>query len=338
MSGRLQHYIPQMLLRRFSKSQDRVKISHKDGRSFSAHVKKTAVRRDYFGPPGPGTADEALTVEENRIGAILSEVAGRSEGPVSRIYGAYLFAHFTMRVQSLRRFMHDAGAAFVEDFDRLYLGSSDYSELKKFAGINEEFYRTEIDKLLLQALGPQRLEQFKGTPQYESALKTAKEQAEAAIDAAMESDFRPFWSQMRSDMQTFVEKAHIKATMQGPTPQGRREAFEAFEFEVRQAERDLVLGDSIAWGARGDGGILPLHEVSENIKFIAMPLSLRTYLIGAPSLAEVQRPSVEFLRDAAARCSESFIVSALDDGGVESLRALIGEAYSRALALARLKQ
>ncbi|CAM5779596.1 DUF4238 domain-containing protein [Ottowia pentelensis] len=102
MAGRRQHYIPQMLLRRFADTNGAVMVIRTDGSRFSAKTKNVALETDFHGTPGDGTTDEAITREETKIWKVLCKLVECPEGTVDCVDAATVLSHFYTRSAAWR--------------------------------------------------------------------------------------------------------------------------------------------------------------------------------------------------------------------------------------------
>ncbi len=126
MAGRRQHYIPQMLLRRFADANGAVMVIRSDGSRFSAKTKNVALETDFYGTPGDGTPDEAITHEETNIWKVLCKLVECPEGNVDYVDAAAVLSHFYARSAAWRA-QTATMVATVVDVMRTKLNASDHA-------------------------------------------------------------------------------------------------------------------------------------------------------------------------------------------------------------------
>ena len=316
-----------MLQLGFANSCERVRAHYRDGRSFMSNVKGVASERDFLGAPGAGTADEALSNEENRVHKLLQAATKLGEFPAES--AAHLFAHFTVRLRSTRTFMQQGGQRVLQEFGRHLEQGADNMLRAVYGQESHAAIRRACDEAFKEEWGASALKRLKRSPQYVGVLSNFAQKFRAAVTSDAPDGIRSFVRHAERSMDTIALTAHTKAILQSPTPASRREVFEGFVYEVRESSERLILGDSVAWGMSTDALAFPLHHIPDDTEVVVMPLAQNRYLIGAKS--SVPKMDGTQLRTASAQCSESFIIAHPDDAAAVQLRSLISCGYMRSL-------
>ena len=269
MAGRRQHFIPRMLLRCFSDAKEQVKVTHRDRGVFLAAVGNVALERDFFGAPGAGTVDDAITHEENRIDSLLKDACS-CQGSLDSERAAYLIAHMTSRGRSIRNYMEESGRGALREFDRRFQDEESIRKsvlrevLKNPSVIIDEFHSS-----IQTQYGSAALKRFKREKSYKNVLNgvlaAAKERILAQDISEIVENFRDVLQQINKNFEGTVFTAHSRAMMNGPTPLERVSSLSAFDYEVFD-QSDLILGDGVAWGIKLDGSPVPLFELKGDIE------------------------------------------------------------------------
>jgi len=110
MSGRKQHFIPQVLLRGFARETrgvHRLWVHHRERGSFASNVQDVAASRDFYSFPGAAgaepTLDDRITRHENRMASDLAFLRQAPPGPLARPEIARaVVTHLAFRTQAMR--------------------------------------------------------------------------------------------------------------------------------------------------------------------------------------------------------------------------------------------
>ena len=183
MAGVRQHFIPRMLLRQFADSKEQVRALRRDG-TFVAAIGNVALEKEFFGAPGPGTADEAITEEENRIEPMLRAACGSPEGPFDSFAAAALITHFTLRLRSLRTFMGQVGHAALDAAGRRFSSPDDVRRMvQQEVRSNSRWVADELNKTLRKEYGAAALKRLqRNKQQYAAVLREANKRTEQLLE------------------------------------------------------------------------------------------------------------------------------------------------------------
>jgi hypothetical protein len=118
MSGRKQHYVPQALLRGFSKDNKRLWAFERD-RQYSTSTDGLAAERDFYsGPEGKKgeRLDDKITEYEAESLALLVQLRGAEPGEVSDVDAvSRLVSHLSIRNKSMRHLVETLTAALFAE-------------------------------------------------------------------------------------------------------------------------------------------------------------------------------------------------------------------------------
>jgi hypothetical protein len=301
-----------MLLRGFADGKEQVRVTHRVRGGFLASISNVALERDFFGAPGPGTVDEVVSTEENKIKEILKAVC-LTKGAIDSESAATLISHMTSRVRSIRAYMEETGRVALAEIDRRFqdetsMRESILREIRK----DPSSVSKELEDALQTQYGKTVLKQFKRTPAYKQMLNAAMAQVEASI---MSSEFSGIADRFRGVLATFGDSmgatvfgAHSKALLAGPTPTARVKTLSAFSYEAVECD-GIVLSDSIAWCVRKGSHLAPIFTLEDDIENIYMPVSSSIVLVGSSRGSRTEIPTANELQRAAFRVSDEFVVA-----------------------------
>lgn len=285
MAGIRQHYIPRMLLRRFGDSLEQVRVLRRDGNTFLTKIGSIAFENEFYGKPGPGSADDAITQEETRIFDMLQEVTAAPEGSVDTRMATELIAHFTTRARSMRSFMMQTADIAIEEVGRPFSdGETVRAMLRTYIRDNPGKIVEDLLNAVLEHQGPAALAALLQNPAYNDILKAAHLEIERELcnfDAAaagsvllgLLSDYQPRFREI-------AKSAHQEVALSNPTPLGRSEVLTGFTFAVQDSTEDLILSDSVGWGVRTSVGVTPLYVLEADLQTVVMPVSRSRIILG----------------------------------------------------------
>jgi hypothetical protein len=334
MAGSRQHFIPRMLLKRFADGADRVKVVSRERATFVTSIVNVALENKFFGSPGPGTADEAITSEEGRISALLNSACSSSPGWFPAEDAAVLFSHFAVRTRSTRSVIGQVGEMAIDAVTDLY---SDQERARattmQYLREHPESLMDEVFKVVRQLYGDGADMKLRQSPEYPQVVGVVMQWAESHLDGgALDTSFSALLAAlgtMKERLNPLVRGAHERIARDGPTPTKRVETFEAFSYETREVSEGLVLGDSVAFCFQHGGGVTPILFNEDETATVIMPISGSRVLLGwRDTRPELDRESVV---DGAFRSSEDFVVMHPSMGNLEAKQGLIGAASAEAL-------
>ncbi len=313
MAGKRQHFIPRMLLLGFADANEGVWVGRKDREPFGVNITGVGVEGMFYGVPGPGTADEAITREEPRIEQLLRRMTTMPAGTCDSQAAASVISHFTSRTRAMRRFMEDLGRLAVSHLrrrmdDPLELRSMMSTHLRDNPGLIED----EIDKGVLRQSGPVGLAIFRGHPMRSWVLAYAYRKAAVSIQSLDRESFNAaggvdFLSAVLVGLPQIVRRAHARVALQSPTPEERTTHLASFSYAVEDHSDPLILGDGVAWGIRSSAGVCPLFSIEDDIECVVMPITSRRALHGWRG--ERRALSTDDINHGSASTSSEFVVA-----------------------------
>ncbi len=106
MAGDNQHYIPQSLLRGFTRrsgSDGQVLVVTRE-KSYVANINRVASQRHFYGKPGPDTLDELITDFESRFGKLFHQLRTAEHNEILNVHGVcQMLAHLSLRTLAIRQ-------------------------------------------------------------------------------------------------------------------------------------------------------------------------------------------------------------------------------------------
>lgn len=335
MAGTRQHFIPRMLLRCFGDTREQVRILRRGGHSFVTSIRNIALENEFYGKPGPGSADESITQEESRIGPMLQAVNSAPEGSIDTTTAAELITHFTIRVRSMRTFMGQATNIALDEIGRQFSDSESLRSLMQdYIRANPDFLVEELHKRVRDDYGVSALAILLQHPLYPSILEFMHNFAEQQIcnlDAdVVGADMRQAMAYFRSSVGEMVNLAHKKVALSDPTPAKRSEVLASFTFAVQDSSQDLILSDCVGWGLRSSVGVTPLHTLEDDLQMVVMPVSRSRVLLGWRD----ERPRIlpDAISLASVHTCDDFIIAHPDAGDLVRFIDEFGRARAATLA------
>ncbi|MFG1221141.1 DUF4238 domain-containing protein [Xanthobacter wiegelii] len=335
MSGRKQHYIPQMLLRGFSSAgvgkKKQVFVYKRSQPPFSVSTEGIAAQREFYSPTSSAkgeSLDDAITHYEQKIlSPALTTMRSAPNGAiVERDIVSEAINHLTIRNAQVRNI---AGDAMVRTLSNILDCISIPSEAQRLLGLAGVEVGPHIRKALetfwednKQALSLKGFDED-GFFKFASALvkDTFPQQHQNII-----SNITPVLSVLISSVPQITASSHIKALTQGIAPPVRTSKLAEFEWRVHDAP-NLILSDCIAIARLGDDW-LPLTLIgTDGVENIFVPINSMRAVIGSRHALNV--PSDP--RTALALSASEFFVAPGRSKELETLSSRIGSVTSDAI-------
>jgi hypothetical protein len=336
LAGTRQHFIPRYLLRRFANGHGQVRVLRRDGQQFVTSITNIGVENEFFGPPGSGSADEAITVEESRVLALLNVINDHPQGPVQNHLAAQVIVHLTVRARSLRTFMVEAGTKAIDGINRRFTDPATLrSMMRDYLKANPTFLLDELHNEIRRRYGENAVEMAQKHPVYPVLTNMLSDLAFRQLEDidGLPPQFANAFLQLRDRLGEAVQGVHKKVALSDPTPEKRVAALSIFSFAVCDSNSDLVLGDSVAWGQRLSVGITPLYTLEDDLQVIVLPISSSKYVLGWKD----ERPQVsdDAIILGSVETSEDFALSYPSSDNLTRFSGVLGQA--RAMTLAALE-
>lgn len=328
MSGRKQHYIPQMLLRGFSSAgigKKRKVFVYKKGRSpFSVPTDGIAAEREFYSSLGNDaneSLDDTITrYEQEKLSVALSTMRSTANGAsIDRDLASEAVNHLTIRNAQFRNFAGHAMARTLSNFADSMATQAEARSLLGLAGPEVGLHvREAVEELWKKHERELRERGFKEEGFVEFAADLAKAEF-PQIYPNLLSMVSSIVNAVAPSIPQVAARGHRKALMQGLAPQIRTSKLKEFEWQVRDIP-NLILSDCIAIAYSKDDW-LPLTLVgTEGVESILFPVNSQRAVIGFRSVPDVPIDP----RKELARCAWDFIIAPGNSNELENLSATIG--------------
>lgn len=299
------------MLRAFADDNERVRVVGRGGRSFVTGTHNIGLETEFFGKSGPGTSDDSITQEEQRIAPLLKTMNAAAEGEVNARAAAELLAHLTVRAKSFRTLMQEMGDIAFDVMDRKFSDGDHVREmLRESLRTDPSILIEEFRKMVRSRFGPAALAELEAHPLYPALIVRIQEWGAQHVDRldpqSLGEGMHQVLSGLRPKVDNLVNGAHKKIALTDPTPAPRVNRLARLSFAVQDFAEELVLGDGVGYGLRPSRGIVPLFELTDDLKVVVMPTSRFRALVGWRD----DRPNLEAptVRLASVETSEEFFV------------------------------
>lgn len=314
MSGRKQHFIPQVLQRGFAREirgTYRVWVHHRERGVYESNVADVAASRDFYSEPaleaGPRTLDDRITGYENRLTENLSRLRTAPEGPVDADLAAAAASHLFFRTEAVRDL---AGEAMLMA-QRLNAWLATPAAMLAFIGADGPRPGKRFDEFVeLMRSDPRWPRMFGGVP-----LRRAR----MALFQAVRSDPRRFAGgqseKAESELAFLVREhralareAHIDALEEDVSVTPTEERFAGLTWSVMDYDQDLPLPDTVVLASADGRAFSSLPWVDRHSReHVILPLSSRRMLQGQRS--GPQRYQTALLQRVLVEGASAFVVS-----------------------------
>lgn len=333
MSGSKQHYIPQLLLRRFGRARpgrDKVQVwvYPADRAPFFSATDGVAAQRFFYSALSDAeTLDDRITRHEDSVSADLADQDRTATGEVADAgAAARVIAHLTVRNAHTRRTFLSAGLKMTDEGLELF---KDPDWVARAAGLDGP----EPSKTL-QAMMREEAAKIPGgaallaIPGMEAALRAHMKTAFADQQPMIAAMTDALQQRMREELPDRVRAAQGAALDQSLVPEARMQALQALTWTVEAGPPGgMILPDCVAL-ARIDGeeALVPAIFVARTsvIEAVYLPLSPERILIGAPGRAGAPND----WNERAASASMDFFVARDRDVALAALTASMGRAVA----------
>lgn len=348
MSGRQQHYIPQLLQRNFAfkQSGDEFHVYvHRKGsaKAFAANTRGVGQQRDFYGTPESPETDDAITRTESRLAEILRALNGRDPGSVPPRNIGLLIAALSMRTKAMRQALEELVPAVLEAAKaRIPDEAASRTLLQRY--FNDEKQRDEaIDRELRNHpewnhRQRRRARKFVQS-QWESEYKKNEHQYVSEFAILLAEGVK----HLRASAAAIGNRAFLQALSRAPNMGDRANRFANFEFDVLNSctEAPFILGDCVAYAIYADRNArLALADLDEDIQIrqLVLPISPSRCVIGRIPGDEYAVPVSEINHMSASLSLELFISNVREGDSIGSLHKAIGTAvpYASDASLAQL--
>ena len=331
MSGIKQHYIPQVLLRRFSKYSDRKSAPlwaySRERGVYQTNSRDLAAEREFYSPVQSGevTLDDQITSYENRLAALLAAVSPtRDNGPIDGTAAAEIIVHLSVRTAHIRDIFQRVGVEAVAAVGSLFL-NAEYS--RKALGLDgsrdgklQIAIRDRIAKQFPQMNERDRLK-------LEADLMQKARESLPALFAAQQPAILAALGDLNGKMAEASREGHVKALNNSFVPEKRLDHLAKLRWVTLNGR--FVLPDCVTVALRPSGSLPYLMADWDEMDAVYMPISSSKILLGTrePSAA-IQ--DLDFNK-ASSLCAGSFFVAQERDATWDTLRSNIGTVSSQTI-------
>lgn len=333
MSGSKQHYIPQLLLRRFGRprpGRDKVQVwvYPADRPPFFSATDGVAAQRFFYSALSDAeTLDDRITRHEDAVSTDLADLDRTATGEAADAgAAARVIAHLTVRNAHTRRTFQTAGLKMADEGLELF---KDPAWVARAAGLDEP----EPSKALQNMMREEAAKIPGGAallamPGIEAALHAQMKTAFADQQPMIAAMTDALQHRMRAELPDRVRTAHGAALDQSLAPEARMQALQALTWTVEDGPPDgMILPDCVALARiDGDEAFVPAIFVTRTsvIDAVYLPLSPERLLIGAPDRASAPGD----WNERAAAASMDFFVARDRDAALAALTATMGGAVA----------
>lgn len=333
VSGRKQHYIPQVLLKGFSTFPDAkappIFVYSRNRGCYRTNTKDSAAEREFYSTFGPDTQtlDDSITDYENQLAKQLNEIKTQGIGPLASALPSTVVTHLAIRNDHTRKIFADIGGKLLGAVGQAF---GDATNVRAMMGFDAPYDSSPLKQELRKTLD--RL-----APGLSKAKRTL---LEARLVAHTAANFDQFFAQqkagiaqvntkLRSSIGEMARGSHVKALAGSLAPEARIEALSKLRWAV--VAGDFLLPDCVAIAINADGSINP-YILNTNGEFHAvfMPISKELGLFGA--INEDDLPENALVNEISASCSADFFLYTVDAAAMRSFVPLIGTKITEVVA------
>ncbi|MGQ0730337.1 DUF4238 domain-containing protein [Acidovorax sp.] len=331
MSGRKQHFIPQLVQRGFAASKGKkstqVYVFLRDRPRYITATEGVAAQRDFYSPPSDEESlDDKITHYEGSVLApAIAALREGEPGPIDSNAAAAVVVHLSVRSAFLRGTFSTATEELLnelvkalgsEDETRSLLGLDSLSpDSMMVKGIDEE-----LRKVLPEGVGDAEQAFFAKLVHFRGREKFAQTHSDLSSDAS------GVFEALLKRLPEIVDSAHGRALGQSLVPQQRVDRLRTMTWALIEAPHGahFVLPDCLAVGAKTEDfrELEPYALLGDDeLSGVVMPVSANKVLVGSTGEPRLDATA---LNEHFARCSKDFIISSRDDAETQGAAALIG--------------
>jgi len=326
MSGKRQHFIPRFLMENFSSRMVKdgfyTWVYRRNAKEYETNIINVGVE-GYFYTQGDDTeVDDLITDDEVSMSETLRSLLNSSIGSdVSSFQVSRLIVNLEVRTRHLRRNLLQTGEYAMSRF-------IDFMEDKdSFLRYLEKRFRKNplmLKEAILNNLVEQGIPRKKIPMMAKLILPVAQNSMHMFLKPLLPLLVSELRSKLPQMLQETAKNSHIRALKADETYKIRMRRYENFVFTIRGVhEGNMILGDSvILFQVPGSKPFKSFIVKDEEIKAIFLPLSPERILVGSQTTTKML-PS--HLRQAIARCSLEYFISASNETALGDLKEQIGK-------------
>jgi len=336
MSGRKQHYIPQLFLRGFliCQQSEQTHVYRRD-KKYVSKTDSVAAQRDFYSKPSDNenkTLDDKFTDYEGRLGELLCMLRAEDVGAdIEACIAAEVIAHLTPRSKNLR-------SIFGYGSQKIIMGMadvlSDKVAMASLLGLDEPAPNKKWNEHVASSLN--------SDPKISAPLEFVVEQMGMPKDSlerilfmslkeyvlgdanSIFCELQPLFSQLRTGIEDAIIYGHKKVFNDGVVVEARKQSLESFLWRIFPAPQDgAIMPDCIALGFDEEEGVYLPYIMASVITTVIMPLTSEKLLVGVrKGDANVDLSSFNY---DASECSDELFIAA--SSAHEYLRENIGNRW-----------
>lgn len=325
MSGRKQHYIPQVLLKGFSSDPEakspQIFVYSRQRGVYKTNTRDTAAEREFYSPiiEGERTLDDSITEYEGELAQSLAILKQSLSVPAESSMAASVVAHLAIRNHHTRQTFEQAGTQMIRAIgDRM----QDTSWVRKEMGFDKPFAQSAMKQ------GIRRMLQQKFPLLSATALQQMEAMALPIISASFDKfhksqmgEITRLTDHLQDSMGEMVKDSHAKALGKSLAPEPRIEKLSCLKWTVTSAR--AVLPDCVTIGVSADGNAVPyILSNDEDLQMVFMPLAKDLVLLGVTGSGLPL--SLARMEEWCAGCSADFFIASERCEGLAQLTKLIG--------------
>ncbi|RUO44491.1 DUF4238 domain-containing protein [Idiomarina aquatica] len=322
MSGKRQHYIPQLLQRGF-KSQSYgdehfTWVFRQSSKPFEANIKNVGVEGYFYSEGNNSEVDESITQLEMKIGRIVRNLQqSDTPEPVSKDI-AMVVAHLEARTRHLRLSFMSAGQSLLNTLVELVSDEKSLVALVENQIVNEP---TIIDNAIRE-LGATTAQ-----------VPILRELIRPQLGPFMKENATQIAQNFRSEVLNLspkrlldsIKTGHLSGLRESLVPAHKAIRYETLNYSIITSEQvSIPLGDSmLVFKVSGSRTYKPFLDKEDQLLAILLPLTPSRILVGSVNRSIY----IDFLeiRREIARCSYEHFISSENTDDIQQLGLLIQE-------------
>lgn len=317
MAGTNQHHIPQFLQKGFAethKKQPQIRAYRIGTEPFVTSTRNVGATRNFYGKPGEGSLDDAITQLEGNLGQFLNNVRGaKAIKEEDRARPAQLIKHLWSRSANIRSSMQILTERLCSAFKEAAATPASFWEM---LGQSDEERHTRIEELAVK----EAQSQFPhlSEPLIKARLKAANVDYLALLEESQDQFpwMQSVLGELEQRMGQVVAEAHNSALLKVGGEAKMEAVLNDFRWDIIPSSGDsLILGDAcaLALGGSDKNDLCPIAVFGgEAVTGVFMPISNDLLLAGRAEGQDFM-PDAEVLNNAAARWSIEFFISHPED-------------------------
>ncbi len=327
MAGRKQHYIPQLLLRKFGEKVGRAThvVVYPESRDpHPVSTRDIAAQRYFYSKESkagdPKSLDDEITDYETTVDRILEDIESKpNKAPIKSIDAANIVTHLCVRNRMVRDAFEHGASSLIGAIDASARDVNDFHKLLGNDRIRDEIESALVDHAEILAA--------RGISQTQSRV-ILHDQLNNNLGGLLESlrpQFDSFLQQILDNAGKFTKEAHNTTLANEIAPEQRVRKYSKLSWRILEnTDANYILPDCVVVSRLTDASFRPLvfTPLDVDLRSIVMPLSPTKLIVGQDK--EEDFDGTGSLNNAFAECSWSFFIAKQKEEGLNVLRSRIG--------------